>query len=171
MRKNNDGYVIIYVIFVILFLCIVAIGTCSSALSNLQSQNEAVVQMQERYAAEGEIEKQVAELCANISRIRGTDTKDPYTDAHSEIEKLFDDAVRTDNIYVCVLAASGVEVTVEFAVAIHRGNERAFYTYEDGTLVPEEEYDPNQHIKVTIYDYTVSVTSKYLTYTAGGDAA
>ena len=49
--KKNDGYVIIYVVFVILFLCIIAVGTCTSALNNLKIQYASVKQMQDRYTA------------------------------------------------------------------------------------------------------------------------
>lgn len=61
--KKNDGYVIIYVVFVILFLCIIAVGTCTSALNNLKIQYASVKQMQDRYTAEGDIEQFMAEVC------------------------------------------------------------------------------------------------------------
>ena len=171
MRKNNDGYVIIYVIFVILFLCIVAIGTCSSALSNLQSQNEAVVQMKEKYAAEGEIEMLVADKCMEIANVSGRDTEDPYGEAFLAIESILSTS-GNGNKYTWEVEYLGVEAEVEFVVSVMPKNERKFYRYKDDHApVPEgEAFDPEKHEEVTIFDYTVSVTSQYSSYTTGGAA-
>ena len=178
MRKNNDGYVIIYVIFVILFLCIVAIGTCSSALSNLQSQNEAVVQMKEKYAVEGEIEKQVAELCAGLNGISGTNVNDPedYTDA--KVVEFFADtnvSVDTDdNQFICSFAEGATKAEVYFAYTVNSQLtiEEVIYKKDaEGNEITDENGERIIEEVIRLHNCTVSVTSKYLTYTTGGDAA
>jgi len=181
MRKNNDGYVIIYVIFVILFLCIVAIGTCSSALSNLQSQNEAVVQMQERYAAEGEIEVLVANMCGNISYlVSGNGEKDPETAADEQINTLFGHQFAVDtnqNRIACSFTAgttSTVNAEVEFVYTVNRietGEEIIYQKDADGNEITDANGDKIEENRIPLYDYTVSVTTRYLSYTTGGDAA
>ena len=198
MRKNNDGYVIIYVIFVILFLCVVAIGTCSSALSNLQSQNKAVVQMQERYAAEGEIEKQVAELCAGLNDLKSQDEDTPKpldtstngirSTAIADIKDFLGTVVEptkiseTENIYTYVCEMSGtknnhtVKANVEFRFIIAFSPEETIYVDNDNQIINYDKYIQGVHpAPIVLYSYRVSnTTAKYTSYTienAGGDAA
>ena len=64
MRKNEDGYVLLYVLVVLVLLSLTAAAVCSIALHNLQAQRSSVEQMQERYAAEGLGEQFVAKLQA-----------------------------------------------------------------------------------------------------------
>lgn len=181
MRKNNDGYVIIYVIFVILFLCIVAIGTCSSALSNLKSQNEAVVQMQEKYAAEGEVEKFVSEVCL-IQPVSYCNQADLYTlESTAIIVKnlflskimelstaygihIFKENVKWGNDYcqINLLSAAGnINAVVEFGVTI---TPTTVYKKD-----PETDKETNEPDSFTV---TIEANnSQYLSYTTGGDAA
>ena len=64
MRKNEDGYVLLYVLVVLVLLSLTAAAVCSIALHNLQAQRSSVEQMQKRYAAEGLGEQFVAKLQA-----------------------------------------------------------------------------------------------------------
>lgn len=64
MKKNSDGYVLGYVLIVIVLLSLLALGVCSIALRNLQTQQASVEQMQEQYETEGLIERFVANLQA-----------------------------------------------------------------------------------------------------------
>lgn len=64
MKKHSEGYVLVYVLIVVVILSLLALGVCSIALRNLQSQQASVEQMQERYEAEGSMERFVAKLQA-----------------------------------------------------------------------------------------------------------
>ena len=62
MKKHDDGYVLVLVMVVLLVICIVATSMMTIAMKGLKEQKQSVAQMQDRYAAEGEIEKFVAIL-------------------------------------------------------------------------------------------------------------
>lgn len=62
MRKHNEGYALPFVLVVMTVLALVATSMMTLALRNLQNQRTSVERMQDRYAAEGEIEKVVAKL-------------------------------------------------------------------------------------------------------------
>lgn len=62
MRKNNDGYVLPFVLVVMIVLTIISTSLMTAALRNLQSQQKFTERMETKYAAEGEIEKIVAQL-------------------------------------------------------------------------------------------------------------
>ncbi len=60
MKKHNEGYVMVYVTVVLLLFCLIATMLLSGAMKNLQTQQDAIAQMQDRYAAEGLIEQVMA---------------------------------------------------------------------------------------------------------------
>ena len=62
MRKNNDGYVLPFVLVVMIVLCIISTSLMTAALRNLQMQQRFTERMVDKYAAQGEIEKAVAQL-------------------------------------------------------------------------------------------------------------
>ena len=62
MRKSDGGYVLLYVLAVLVVLALLALTVSSIALSNLRGQRAAVGNMQDRYAAEGVMEQAVARL-------------------------------------------------------------------------------------------------------------
>lgn len=62
MKKHNEGYALVLVLVVLTVLGLVAAFILSFSLKNLQNQQASVEQMQDRYAAEGEIEKVIAQL-------------------------------------------------------------------------------------------------------------
>ena len=64
MKKHDEGYVLAYVTVVLLIFCLVATTILTGALHNLQSQQKAIARMQDQYAAEGMIEKVVAQRTA-----------------------------------------------------------------------------------------------------------
>lgn len=64
MRKNNEGYVLPFVLVVMIVLTIIATSLMTAALRNLQSQQKFTERMVDKYQAEGEIEKIVAQLSA-----------------------------------------------------------------------------------------------------------
>ncbi len=62
MKKHDECYVLPFVLVVTVVLCIVAVAILSSALDNLTAQQDSIDRMQDKYAAQGEIEKVVAQL-------------------------------------------------------------------------------------------------------------
>ena len=62
MKKHNEGYVLVLVLVVVIVLCLVASAILSGALYNINAQHAQIEKMQEQYAAEGEIEKVIANL-------------------------------------------------------------------------------------------------------------
>lgn len=62
MVKNQDGYVLAYVLVIVLVLSMIAVGASASALSNNKTQKASISYTQDKYEAEGIIERFVAEL-------------------------------------------------------------------------------------------------------------
>ena len=66
MRKNNDGYVLPFVLVVMIVLCIISTSLMTAALMNLRIQQRFTEQMVDKYEAQGEIEKIVAILTRTV---------------------------------------------------------------------------------------------------------
>lgn len=62
MKKHDEGYVLAFVLVVMVVLCLVALSIMSISLRNLQNQQASIQRMEDKYAAQGAIEKVVAEL-------------------------------------------------------------------------------------------------------------
>ena len=52
MKKHNDGYVLPFVLVVLVVVCFVAVTLMSSALTNLQRQKASVQRMEDKYVAQ-----------------------------------------------------------------------------------------------------------------------
>lgn len=61
--KAEDGYILLYVMVVVIILCILAASVCTSAVRNLKVQQHSVEHMKFVYEAEGIGERFVSELC------------------------------------------------------------------------------------------------------------
>lgn len=61
MKRNDGGYVLAYVVVVIVILCILVPAACANSLQNLKAQQASVERMRQLYEAEGKIEQFVAE--------------------------------------------------------------------------------------------------------------
>lgn len=184
MRKNKDGYVLIYVVFVIIFLCIVAVGTCTVALNNIRVQTAYIEQLQDRYKAEGAIEKFMAEVCVSASGLYN-DGYEYEEDAKSAARSAFEAIVtakkqgnttlsgtswQEGNQYILTAAAkegqsravAEIGFSVNMAVSPH--------SVGTGTDADADGVEDT----VTRYEYHIAgATSKYLSYNlenTGGDA-
>ena len=62
MKKHNEGYTLPLVMVVLLVLAIVAVTIMTTSLKNMQRQQGFIDTMKDQYAAQGEIEKIVAQL-------------------------------------------------------------------------------------------------------------
>ena len=61
-KRNEDGYVLVYVMVVVFVLCAIALALMSNTLRTLQAQEAMVQRMTDKYEAMGEIERVVAEI-------------------------------------------------------------------------------------------------------------
>lgn len=184
--KKNDGYVIIYVVFVIIFLCIVAVGTCTSALNNLKTQHAVVEQMQDRYTAEGNIEQFMAEVCVAGEAI--SSNSHYYSTIQDAVDNAKGDFVRLINQKLvpspekavsgtCIKWENNTEYTVTLETTC--GNtkvtaEVAFRVSIDTNTHKVKVEENGEQDEKTYYGYNITdVTSKYLSYTlesTGGKA-
>lgn len=62
MKKHDEGYALALVLVVLTVICIVALSMMSVSLRNVTRQQVNLKHMEEKYAAQGEIEKVVARL-------------------------------------------------------------------------------------------------------------
>ena len=62
MKKHDEGYALVLVLVVVLVLNIAAMGLMTLTLNNLKTQRNLVDRMVDKYDAQGEIEKVVAQL-------------------------------------------------------------------------------------------------------------
>lgn len=69
MKKHDEGYVLAFVLVVIVVLCLVAVSMMSISLRNVQTQTDSIVRMQDKYTAMGLIEKLNAVTNANAPKI------------------------------------------------------------------------------------------------------
>lgn len=60
--KNDRGYILVYAVVVLTVVGLLVTAMLSAGLHELQAQHRMVEAMVSRYAAEGEIERQIAEL-------------------------------------------------------------------------------------------------------------
>lgn len=61
-NRHNEGYVLLYVLIVIVVVCVVSMNVCTVSVRNLQAQQQTTAQMQQLYLAEGRIEQYAAKL-------------------------------------------------------------------------------------------------------------
>ena len=62
MKKGTEGYVLIYVVVVVVLLGLASAAVCSFALSGVRAQSAALERDRARYKAEGLVEQAVARL-------------------------------------------------------------------------------------------------------------
>ena len=105
MNKHDEGYVLAYVTIVLTVFCLIASMVLAASLKNVNNQRDSIVQMQDKYVAQGMIEQVVA-------------MRDTYHFEESEMvknERMEDTGVSCDNISVdnvLTLSASYGTVTI-----------------------------------------------------------
>lgn len=72
MKKHNEGYALVLVLVVITVLSLVAMAMTAASLRNLQNQQKSIERMESKYAAQGEIEKVIAQLDNLIVQSNGS---------------------------------------------------------------------------------------------------
>lgn len=188
MRKYNDGYVLIYVVFVIIFLCIVAVGTCTVALNNLKTQTAYIKQTQDKYTAEGTIEKFLAEVCVDEA-VSCTQPAEAYALEQAKglfLSRIMDLASANESTLIEVepeLGGQLIKWGEQFcSVRLHSNTANIttsvefIVTIEQITNYRQETDTETGEKKQVIDSYTATIkanTSKYLSYnleSAGGEA-
>lgn len=84
MKKHDEGYVLAFVLIVIVVLCLVAVSMMTVALQNIQAQTASVKQMQNKYTAMGDLEIEqmnVESLIKSSIVVQATDTADALAEA------------------------------------------------------------------------------------------
>ena len=96
MKRKDGGYVLVYVMVVIVLLCALAAIVCSVALQNLKAQNASLERTRDLYTAEGLAEQFVGQVQQYKESGESGDTEyDSEEEAFQAAEKAADDAFET----------------------------------------------------------------------------
>lgn len=133
-KRNEEGYVLVYVMVVIFVLCSIAIAIMSYTLNTLQAQEAMVRRMKDKYEAMGEIERVVAEL-----------------DIYSVPEL-------TDSKYKYSTESDCAEDAIEYLLNYIDDFNYSFASTED---TPERQLSISPHDTADPNKYTFSITTKY----------
>lgn len=96
-KRYDDGYVLVYVVVVIVILSILVPAACANSLRNLKAQQASVERMQQLYEAEGQIERFVAEIENGAMNLKEEKERGNTSDAKKAIEKAFVGTKSTEN--------------------------------------------------------------------------
>lgn len=174
MKRRDEGYILIYVLVVVVVLCAIVTGVCTVALRNLQTQERSIQRTRALYEAEGAIEEYHARA-RSISKIEGgggeaaavaafedvltttllgTEPREKF----SEIEGLTLDCIARSKIeiedkYVYTVEMHGNEHAEDITMEITATME-VTVRYSDETPSKENEEDPNPApaYKMTVTD-------------------
>lgn len=196
MRRREEGYVLLYVVIVIVLLCVLAMGVCTISLRNLQSQQASIERTRQLYEAEGQIEWFVAEAKGRGENISDTVTlteegetaqkaaakaqaEDAFRTLVGELGKLEENGpfleelgleVSEMNPYtVTVTAQSGtVSVTAEIEFELSVSAAPVPAGSGEAAAAEEEETEAEEGAGETEWSYSVDkVSVTYLSYTIG----
>ena len=162
--KKKDGYVLIYVVFVIILLCMVAAWLCSSALGGIKGPNAAVAQMQNRYEAESAVEKFAAK--ASVSRDNSFERTDfnseqaAHGGARAEFDSLLVAAAAETGVALYSVQWSGGSCLVDVSAQAEDCRIDALLEFYLQIAVNSREEDEEEYFEYSI----AAVTSKYLSY-------
>lgn len=99
MKKHDEGYALVLVLVVLAVLSLVVASVLSVSLKNLQSQQSAVERMQDKYAAQGQMEIVEAKLIYKVGVLRAqAKTYVELTEARSDVENVLKDVVGESEI-------------------------------------------------------------------------
>ncbi len=133
MKGRKGGYVLVYVLIVIVIVSALGLAVCSASLRNLQVQAAAVRQMKDKYTAEGEIER----FCAWLLEQKVDPTfADVVTGYHAPVPGTSAIVDPAGSSSVTVTATSGsVTVTAKLKVdVVTSGGDILGIEYESYTI-------------------------------------
>ena len=118
MRKYNEGYALPFVVVVMLVLCLVAVSILTFSLQNLQNQQTSIERMQDKYEAQGEVEKKIA----NVASLNSSTPYDGPSQAQAAIEDMLGQEVYWINNDSCTFSASVRRGSVEISYTVILNN-------------------------------------------------
>lgn len=163
MKKREEGYVLLYVVIVITLLSVLAMTICTISLRNLQSQQASLERTRQLYAAEGKIERFVANVQG--SGVAQPPSEDPYSGFSSLVDALGSDpSLELGNLPEWesgsgVLTVTAVEGTTSVSAELLFRLTVTEVTEEENGETGEPEGQPSGKYQIT----AISVT--YLSYT------
>lgn len=147
MKKYDEGYALPFVLVVMVIMCLIGVSVLSFSLGNLQNQKASIARMQDRYAAEGQIERVIA-----------------YLNEKNGISSDILDAICNEGVTEIVKDT----VVVSFATDSSTDVEKIELTLETqvGTVKVMSIIEITGNIKLNdgIYVYSTKPTYKYLSY-------
>ena len=126
MKKNQEGYVLVYVLVVIVVLSALSIGIFSHTLRNLKGQEAAVAYEQEKYEAEGLI-VQAVETLRNKGNLDSL-TSDKFSYSLST----------ETGVYMLTAKSQAENVQVIAAITINSSDEVTYISYTVSSTVSED---------------------------------
>jgi Tfp pilus assembly protein PilX len=105
MKKYNEGYTLPLVLIVMIVLSLVALGVMSVSLHNLRAQQASIQRMESKYAAQGELEKAVANLSTVLALnqvLSANETGVQASEYCEAAEEVFLEALGVDDENSCV---------------------------------------------------------------------
>ena len=151
MKRRDEGYILIYVLVVVVVLCAIVTGVCTVALRNLQTQERSIQRTRALYEAEGAIEKLAAEL--QSLEIKSTAYENSDTAAYTAGLSAF-----RDKAYKQAAAKTEEHVwSVEPEAGDVSGSDTNFsmtLKAENGTVSISTIITVFPHIKTTAHEYT-----------------
>lgn len=179
MKKHDEGYVLPFVLIAVLVISLVIASVMTIPLRNLRSQQAVIERMQDRYQAEGAIEKFVAEL-QNVN----TFTCSSESECKEKLEAIITDIC--NGIYDNTEETEDSETTIDAPVLPDNVTEEP-QSFEF-TIVLKSVYNTAQITAEVIYtgqisemqedaaSYKYTITSPCISYenyeiSTGGDAS
>ena len=155
-KRNEEGYVLAYVMVIILVVCSIAVALMSYSLNTIKTQENMVQRMKAKYEAMGEIERVVAELEYALSKYNPQNTGDGNEDSAlaycSEILKRYSliDDIESDSTNYTLTESDDQSYTYERSLEI---------TSSSGTVAVVATIDVL--INVSIQDLTEYATDEF----------
>ncbi|MBQ8834987.1 MAG: hypothetical protein IJ001_08720 [Oscillospiraceae bacterium] len=120
MKKHDEGYTIPLVLVVMVIMILVASLVLANSLQTAQNQQEAILQMKDKYAAEGKIEILVAQLLQESE--------------YTSMTEISENAVHNELITLCASAGVTLADTTVTNEAGETVIEAPQYSLVDGVL-------------------------------------
>lgn len=119
MKKREEGYVLAFVLVVIVVICLVAVSMMTVSLRNLEAQTASVERMQDKYQALGLMEETINSASWNIELpqvVNGTSRSKQETIV-AYLQDKFSTVLQDDDVFVSE-AAEGARFTAEFDLLV-----------------------------------------------------
>jgi len=119
MKKRDEGYVLAFVLVVIVVICLVAVSMMTVSLRNLEAQTASVERMQDKYQALGLMEETITSVSWNIELPQVVNgTGQPKRDTIvAYLQNKFSTVLQDDDVVVSE-TDEGARFTAEFDLLV-----------------------------------------------------